>query len=402
MTINYNIARRHSIPVKIGSLIIGSDAPITIQSMTNTNTNDVLGTVNQIQELVNAGAELVRITINNKDAATAVPWIVDHLIQRNIHVPIVGDFHFNGHSLLTEYPDCAVMLDKYRINPGNVGKGQKKDKQFATIIELACRYDKPIRIGVNSGSLNKALMSNWAKNSRDHTVICEAMVESALNSATFAEEIGIGHNRIVLSAKMSSIQGSITVYRKLASYCDYPLHIGLTESGLGTRGIIASTVVLAVLLQDGIGDTLRVSITPISGSKRETEIRIAQDVLQTMGLRSFVPQVISCPGCGRTSSDYFQKLAGDIKQYLDEKMPSWRKLYPGVEAMTVAVMGCVVNGPGESKQADIGISLPGTADELAAPVYIGGVKIVTLRGADIITDFKNILENYVASHYSIQ
>ncbi|MBK8183611.1 MAG: flavodoxin-dependent (E)-4-hydroxy-3-methylbut-2-enyl-diphosphate synthase [Candidatus Competibacteraceae bacterium] len=400
------IPRRRCLAVRIGSVTIGGDAPIVVQSMTNTDTANVAATVAQITDLVRVGSELVRITVNNEEAAAAVPQIRERLAAQGIAVPLIGDFHFNGHRLLTKYPACAEALDKYRINPGNVGRGRKKDEQFATIVELACRHDKPARIGVNWGSLDQELAVRLMdENARLPTpkaateVMYEAMILSALESATRAEAIGLGHDRILLSVKMSGVQDLIAVYRKLAVRCDYPLHLGLTEAGMGSKGIVASTAALAVLLQEGIGDTIRISLTPEPGGSRTQEVVVAQEILQAMGLRSFTPAVVACPGCGRTSSDYFQQLAQRIQHYLREQMPIWRNRYPGVEALTVAVMGCVVNGPGESKQADIGISLPGTGEVPVAPVYVDGEKTVTLKGEHIATEFQQIVDAYVVRRY---
>jgi (E)-4-hydroxy-3-methylbut-2-enyl-diphosphate synthase len=392
--------------VRIGSVVVGGDAPIVVQSMTNTDTAEVAATVAQVADLARAGSELVRVTVNNEEAAAAVPEIHDRLEAQGIHVPLVGDFHYNGHRLLLHHPACAEALAKYRINPGNVGRGKKKDEQFATIIEIACRYAKPVRIGVNWGSLDQdlaaRLMDENARRPEPQSaaaVMHEAMILSALDSARRAEEIGLGRDRIILSVKMSGVQDLIAVYRKLAARCDYPLHLGLTEAGMGSRGIVASTAALAVLLQEGIGDTLRVSLTPEPGGSRTQEVLVAQEILQAMGLRSFAPAVVACPGCGRTSSDYFQRLAQEIQAYLREQMPVWRDRYPGVENLKVAVMGCVVNGPGESKQAHIGISLPGTGEVPVAPVYVDGEKTVTLKGETIATDFQRIVTDYVTRRY---
>jgi (E)-4-hydroxy-3-methylbut-2-enyl-diphosphate synthase len=402
------IKRRQSTAVKVGSVTIGGHAPIVVQSMTNTDTADPAVTANQIAQLAKAGSELVRITVNTEEAARAVPEIRERLDQTGLDVPLIGDFHFNGHKLLSKYPACAEALAKYRINPGNVGRGKKKDEQFATIIELACRYEKPVRIGVNWGSLDQALVIKMMDENarlpqpRDTTVVTrEAMVVSALASARRAEEIGMAHDKIVISVKMSGVQDLIAVYRHLAGRCDYPLHLGLTEAGMGSKGIVASTAALAVLLQDGIGDTIRISLTPEPGGSRTQEVRVAQEILQAMGLRSFTPMVIACPGCGRTTSDYFQRLAQEIQGYLRQQMPLWRKSHPGVEDMTVAVMGCVVNGPGESKMANIGISLPGTGEHPVAPVYVDGEKTVTLKGDNIAGEFQRIIDDYVARNYGL-
>ncbi len=401
-----SLARRRTVTTAIGGVRVGSDHPIVIQSMTNTDTADVSGTVHQAAELAHAGSELVRVTVNNESSAAAVPAIVEALDRLGVSVPIIGDFHYNGHLLLTRYPECARALAKYRINPGNVG-GKRHDENFRAIIEVALAHDKPVRIGVNWGSLNQGLLTqlmdaNAARTAPRDTrdVVMEAMVESALQSAALAEAAGLEHHRIVLSAKVSGVQDLVEVYRLLAARCDYPLHLGLTEAGLGSKGIIASTAGLSILLQEGIGDTIRVSLTPAPGGDRTEEVRVAQQVLQSLGLRSFTPQVTSCPGCGRTTSTFFQQMAQEIQDYLREKMPAWRSERPGVEDMKVAVMGCVVNGPGESKHADIGISLPGTAEEPRAPVYVDGRLLVTLRGSDIVAEFLGILDEYVASRYS--
>ncbi len=400
------LPRRSCVGVQIGSITVGGNAPIVVQSMTNTDTADVTATTAQVAELARAGSELVRVTVNNEEAAVAVPRLRDRLAAQNVNVPLIGDFHFNGHRLLAKYPACAEALDKYRINPGNVGRGRKKDEQFATIVEIACRYHKPARIGVNWGSLDQELaarlMDENARLPKPQSAVAvmhEAMIASALDSAQRAEEIGLGHDRIILSVKMSGVQDLIAVYRKLATRCDYPLHLGLTEAGMGSKGIVASTAALAVLLQAGIGDTLRVSLTPEPGGDRTQEVIVAQEILQAMGLRSFTPAVVACPGCGRTSSDYFQHLAQDIQAYLRDQMPVWRDRYPGVEELKVAVMGCVVNGPGESKQAHIGISLPGTGEIPVAPVYVDGEKTVTLKGESIAAEFQQIVADYVNRRY---
>ncbi|MBL8260503.1 MAG: flavodoxin-dependent (E)-4-hydroxy-3-methylbut-2-enyl-diphosphate synthase [Candidatus Competibacteraceae bacterium] len=402
----FKFSRRNSIAVRIGSIAVGGDAPVVVQSMTNTDTADVAATVKQVAELAEAGSELVRITVNTDEAAAAVPLIRERLASQGVNVPLIGDFHFNGHRLLARHPACAETLDKYRINPGNVGRGRKKDEQFATIVETACRHDKPVRIGVNWGSLDQELAARLMDdNARlPHPqpaaeVMHEAMMLSALESARRAEEIGLGHDRIVLSVKMSGVQDLIAVYRKLAARCDYPLHLGLTEAGMGSKGIVASTAALAVLLQEGIGDTIRISLTPEPGGSRTQEVIVAQEILQAMGIRSFAPAVVACPGCGRTSSDYFQHLAQRIQGYLREQMPVWRDRYPGVENLTVAVMGCVVNGPGESKQAHIGISLPGTGETPVAPVYVDGEKTVTLKGEQIAAEFQQLVADYVIRRY---
>ena len=400
------VPRRSCIAVRVGAITVGGSAPIVVQSMTNTDTADADATARQVAELAQAGSELVRVTVNTEAAAAAVPTIRDRLAAQGVTTPLIGDFHFNGHRLLSQYPACAEALAKYRINPGNVGRGRKKDEQFATIIEIACRYDKPVRIGVNWGSLDQELAGRLMDENAHlpapapaAAVMREAMIRSALDSARQAEVIGLNHDRIILSVKMSGVQDLIAVYRQLAARCDYPLHLGLTEAGMGSKGIVASTAALAVLLQEGIGDTIRVSLTPEPGGRRTQEVVVAQDILQTMGLRAFTPAVVACPGCGRTSSDYFQRLAQDIQAYLRNQMPVWRRRYPGVEDLTVAVMGCVVNGPGESKQADIGISLPGTGEVPVAPVYVDGEKTVTLKGETIAAEFQQIVEDYVVHRY---
>jgi (E)-4-hydroxy-3-methylbut-2-enyl-diphosphate synthase len=374
--------------------------------MTNTDTADAIGTAIQIKELARAGSEIVRITVDTPAAAAAVPAIREQLDKLDIHVPLVGDFHYNGHTLLTDYPDCAQALSKYRINPGNVGQGAKRDTQFSQMIELACRYDKPIRIGVNWGSLDQDLLAKMLDDNAAlpkplelRQVMSEALIQSALQSAARAEEIGLGGNKIILSCKVSAVQDLITVYRDLASRCDYPLHLGLTEAGMGSKGIVASTAALSILLQEGIGDTIRVSLTPEPGAPRENEVIVAQEILQTMGLRHFTPMVIACPGCGRTTSTYFQELASKIQSYLRHQMPLWKKDHPGVEAMNVAVMGCIVNGPGESKHANIGISLPGTGESPSAPVFVDGIKVKTLRGDHIAEEFQVIVDEYVKNTY---
>ena len=400
-------ARRKSRQVKVGQVAIGGDAPIVVQSMTNTDTADVGATVRQVAELARAGSEIVRITVNNAEAAAAVPLIRDRLAQMGVDVPLVGDFHFNGHRLLTQHPACAEALAKLRINPGNVGRGSRRDEQFATMIEYACRYGKAVRIGVNWGSLDPELLARLMdENGRlprpeDAAVVTRrALVASALESAEQAEILGLPRERIVLSCKVSGVQDLISVYRDLAGRCDYALHLGLTEAGMGSKGIVASTAAMAVLLQEGIGDTIRVSLTPEPGGDRAREVVVAQEILQTMGLRSFTPMVIACPGCGRTTSTYFQELADRIQGWLREQMPHWRERYPGVENMHVAVMGCVVNGPGESKHANVGISLPGSGENPVAPVYVNGAKTVTLKGDRIAADFQKIVEQYVADTYA--
>jgi (E)-4-hydroxy-3-methylbut-2-enyl-diphosphate synthase len=400
------IPRRRTRKVMIGSVAVGGDAPIVVQSMTNTDTANVAATVAQVKALADAGSEIVRVTVNTGEAAAAVPAIRARLDALDCRVPIVGDFHFNGHKLLAEHPDCARALDKYRINPGNVGKGSKRDAQFAVMIELAMRHAKPVRIGVNWGSLDAALLARLMdENARlpapraADAVMREALVASALDSARQAEELGLPGDRIVLSCKVSNVQDLVVVYRELARRCDYPLHLGLTEAGMGSKGIVASTAAMAVLLQEGIGDTIRVSLTPEPEGDRTTEVQVAQEILQTMGLRSFTPMVAACPGCGRTTSTYFQELASRIQAFLRTSMPAWRAHYPGVETMHVAVMGCVVNGPGESKLANVGISLPGTGEAPVAPVYVDGQKTVTLKGERIAEEFQQIVEDYVRATY---
>jgi (E)-4-hydroxy-3-methylbut-2-enyl-diphosphate synthase len=405
-TPEHPIHARHTVPVRVGDVVIGGTAPVVVQSMTNTDTADVEATVRQVRELARAGSELVRVTVNSEAAAQAVPAIADRLARDAAAVPLVGDFHFNGHRLLAKYPDCAQALAKYRINPGNVGRGKKRDEQFAQMIEFACRHDKPVRIGVNWGSLDQALVARLMdENSRRpepldaQDIMHEIMVTSALESAAQAEALGLPRDHITLSAKMSGVQDLIAVYRMLSARCDYALHLGLTEAGMGSKGIVASTAALAVLLQDGIGDTIRVSLTPEPGGDRTREVVVAQELLQAMGLRHFTPAVIACPGCGRTTSTYFQQLAQDIQSHLRTQMLEWRLHYPGVEEMKVAVMGCVVNGPGESKHADIGISLPGTGEVPVAPVYVDGEKTVTLKGDAIAADFQRIVDDYVRRRY---
>ncbi len=390
----------------VGHIQIGGGAPIVVQSMTNTATEDVASTVEQVLALTQAGSEIVRITVNTDEAAAAVPKIREELDKRSCDVPLVGDFHFNGHKLLAKHPACAEALAKYRINPGNVGRGSKRDAQFAQMIEFACRYGKPVRIGVNWGSLDQNVLARLLDENAKlpaprplPEVMREAVITSALESAAQAEKLGLPSNRIVISCKMSGVQELIAVYQELARRCRYALHLGLTEAGIGTKGIVASTAALAVLLQQGIGDTIRISLTPEPGAPRTKEVIVAQEILQTMGLRSFTPMVISCPGCGRTTSDYFQHLAQKIQDFLRAKMPEWKTRYPGVENMHVAVMGCVVNGPGESKNANLGISLPGTGEVPVAPVYEDGQKTVTLKGDRIAEEFQAIIERYVASHY---
>jgi (E)-4-hydroxy-3-methylbut-2-enyl-diphosphate synthase len=400
------LQRRSSVPVSIGPVVMGGGQPVVVQSMTNTDTADVEATALQVHALAQAGSEIVRVTVNTDEAAAAVPFVVERLAQLGTRVPIVGDFHFNGHKLLRAHPACAEALAKYRINPGNVGRGSKRDPQFAEMIETACRWSKPVRIGVNWGSLDQELLTRLMdENSRRsapldaNDVMREAIVVSALESARRAEELGLPHDRIVISCKVSGVQDLIAVYRSIAARCDYPLHLGLTEAGMGSKGIVASTAAMAVLLQEGIGDTIRVSLTPEPGGDRTREVIVAQEILQTMGLRSFTPMVVACPGCGRTTSTYFQELAEKIQSRLRQRMPEWRLRHPGVERMTVAVMGCVVNGPGESKHANIGISLPGTGERPVAPVYVDGEKGPTLKGDRIAEEFQQLVEEYVERTY---
>ncbi len=402
----HTLKRRHSVSVMVGTVKVGGDAPIVVQSMTNTDTADVTSTTKQVAELARAGSELVRITVNTDEAAAAVPHIRDRLEALGIRVPLIGDFHFNGHKLLKEHPACAEALTKYRINPGNVGRGSKRDPQFAEMVEAALKFGKCVRIGVNWGSLDQDLLTRMmdenakAKAPLDAKIILhEAVVASALLSAERAEELGLAHDRIILSCKMSGVQDLIDVYLRLAGRCDYPLHLGLTEAGMGSKGIVASTAALSVLLQQGIGDTIRISLTPEPGGDRTREVIVAQEILQTMGLRAFMPLVAACPGCGRTTSTYFQQLAQDIQSYIRHQMPEWKRAYEGVELMQVAVMGCVVNGPGESKHANLGISLPGTGEHPVAPVYIDGEKSITLKGDSIAADFQKIVDDYVKNHY---
>lgn len=399
--------RRHSVAVDINGVTVGGNSPIVIQSMTNTDTADVTATTEQIIQLANAGSELVRITVNDDNAAAAVAKIRDALAAKNCPVPIVGDFHFNGHKLLSDHPECAEALAKYRINPGNVGKGKKRDSQFAAMIEFACKYNKAVRIGVNWGSMDQALLASLmdenaklAEPHDAHNVMKETVIRSALQSAEQAESLGLPKNKIILSCKMSVVQDLVSVYRSLAERSDYALHLGLTEAGMGSKGIVASTTALAMLLHDGIGDTIRISLTPEPGADRCKEVIVAQEILQTMGLRSFVPLVTACPGCGRTTSTFFQKLASQIQDYLRKQMPLWEQQYNGVENMSVAVMGCVVNGPGESKHANIGISLPGTGERPVAPVYEDGQKTVTLKGDNIANEFQIIIDQYIDRTYS--
>ena len=401
------VKRRASRQVRIAGLRVGGDAPILVQSMTNTDTEDAESTARQVAALARAGSEAVRVTVNTLEAARQVPAIRSRLVAMGVDVPLIGDFHFNGHKLLAQVPECAEVLDKYRINPGNVGHGSKRDDQFGTMIETAIRYGKPVRIGVNWGSLDPELLARLmdgnaalARPKPADEVMREALIVSALESAAKAEEIGLAGDRIILSCKVSAVQDLIRVYRALAARCDYPLHLGLTEAGMGSKGIVASTAAMGVLLQEGIGDTIRVSLTPEPGGDRTREVIVAQEILQTMGLRAFTPQVSACPGCGRTTSTFFQELADKIQTYLREQMPAWRAQYPGVEDMHVAVMGCVVNGPGESKLADIGISLPGSGEKPVAPVFVDGEKTVTLKGERIAEEFQAIVDEYVRSRYA--
>jgi (E)-4-hydroxy-3-methylbut-2-enyl-diphosphate synthase len=403
--------RSRSAAVSYGARVVqvGGDAPVVVQSMTNTDTADAIGTAIQVRDLARAGSELVRITVNTPEAAEAVPAIREQLDRMDVDVPLVGDFHYNGHKLLSDYPECAKALSKYRINPGNVGQGAKRDSQFAQMIEIACRYDKPVRIGVNWGSLDQSLLARIMDENAGRSepwsaqaVMYEALITSAIENAKRAEEVGLAGDKIILSCKVSGVQDLIAVYRELARRCDYPLHLGLTEAGMGSKGIVASTAALSVLLQEGIGDTIRVSLTPEPGGDRTKEVIVAQEILQTMGLRKFTPMVIACPGCGRTTSTVFQELADRIQTYLRDQMPQWKKQYPGVEAMNVAVMGCIVNGPGESKHANIGISLPGTGETPAAPVFVDGSKTVTLRGDQIAEEFQAIVLDYVQTRYGKQ
>ncbi|HSU58901.1 MAG TPA: flavodoxin-dependent (E)-4-hydroxy-3-methylbut-2-enyl-diphosphate synthase [Bryobacteraceae bacterium] len=400
--------RRKSVVVNVGGVKVGGSNPIVVQSMTNTDTADSASTVNQVMQLARAGSELVRVTVNTEEAAQAVPTIVNTLRDFGVDVPIIGDFHYNGHILLKKYPDCARALSKYRINPGNVNIGRKQDDNFRIMIEAAIEYDRPIRIGVNWGSLDSALLTRMMdENSRSPEpleamdVTKRAIVESALRSAEAAEHHGLAHDKIILSAKVSNVQDLIDVYQMMAARCDYPLHLGLTEAGLGSKGIVATTAALSVLLQQGLGDTIRASLTPLPNGDRTDEVVVCQQILQALNLRSFTPQVAACPGCGRTTSTFFQDMADQIQTYLREQMPVWREMYSGVEEMKVAVMGCVVNGPGESKHANIGISLPGTFEKPVAPVYIDGKLSTTLRGDHIVAEFRGILDNYVARRYGV-
>jgi (E)-4-hydroxy-3-methylbut-2-enyl-diphosphate synthase len=403
------LRRRPTLTVAVDHVRIGSDAPIVVQSMTNTDTADIQATVRQVGELARAGSEIVRVTVNTREAAAAVPAIRERLYAMGLNVPLVGDFHFNGHKLLAEVPECGLALSKYRINPGNVGRGSKRDPQFAAMIETACHNNRPVRIGVNWGSLDQDLLTRLMdENSRlpqpleARAVTQEAMIRSALDSAERAVELGLPRDRIILSCKVSGVQDLISVYRDIAARCDYPLHLGLTEAGMGSKGIVASTAGMAVLLQEGIGDTIRVSLTPEPGGDRSQEVIVAQEMLQTMGLRSFTPMVIACPGCGRTTSTFFQELAQQIQSHIRHRMPEWKKRHVGVEEMSVAVMGCVVNGPGESKHANIGISLPGTGERPVAPVYIDGQKDVTLKGDHIAEEFQALVDAYVERHYALR
>lgn len=397
--------RRKSIPVNVGGVQVGGDTPVVVQSMTNTDTADIQGTIDQVHQLAAAGSELVRITVNNKEAAEAVPAIAEGLDKRGVRVPLIGDFHYNGHVLLTEHPECARLLDKYRINPGNTGT-RSRDKNFVTIIEQAIKWEKPVRIGVNWGSLDQQLLAERMDRNSDlpepksaRDVMMDTMIESAIRSTALAVEVGLPPEKIIVSCKLSGVQDLIEAYTRLAGLCDYPLHLGLTEAGMGTRGVVASTAALSILLQQGIGDTIRVSLTPMPDGDRTEEVRVCQQILQSLGIRNFIPQVAACPGCGRTKSTYFQELADEIHNYIIKMMPVWKKIYPGVEDMNVAVMGCVVNGPGESKHANIGISLPGTFEEPKAPVYIDGEHHSTLTGDHIGETFRKMLDEYVAATY---
>ncbi|AXS42275.1 flavodoxin-dependent (E)-4-hydroxy-3-methylbut-2-enyl-diphosphate synthase [Breoghania sp. L-A4] len=400
------LARRRSVPVKVGPVTVGGDAPVAVQSMTNTDTADIEATVAQVAALARAGSELVRITVDRDEAAAAVPHIRDRLMLKNIDVPLIGDFHYIGHKLLADHPACAEALAKYRINPGNVGFKAKKDKQFSQIIEMAMRYDKPVRIGVNWGSLDQELLTRLMDENaaspaplEARAVMREAIIQSGLLSGARAEDLGLGRDKIILSAKVSNVQDLIGVYCDLAGRCDYALHLGLTEAGMGSKGIVASSASMGILLQQGIGDTIRISLTPEPGGDRTREVQVAQELLQTMGFRAFVPVVAACPGCGRTTSTVFQELAQDIEGHIRDSMPAWREQYPGVEALTVAVMGCIVNGPGESKHANIGISLPGTGETPAAPIFVDGEKVATLRGPNIADDFKDMVLDYIEKRY---
>lgn len=398
--------RRKSVQVKVGDQLIGGDAPVLVQSMTNTSTEDPIGTAVQVKELYEAGSEIVRITVNTKEAARAVPKIVSELERLGVSVPLVGDFHYNGHLLLTEFPDCAKLLAKYRINPGNVGRGEKHDSNFKSMVEAALKWDKPVRIGVNWGSLDQELLARMmdenaqlAEPKDAHEVLIDAIIESAMASAEMAQKYGLSKDKIVISAKVSEVPDLVSVYRLLAAKCDYALHLGLTEAGMGTKGIVSSTAALSILLSEGIGDTIRVSLTPEPGASRTEEVKVCQSILQSLGLRSFVPQVTACPGCGRTTSTVFQSLAQQIEHHLAAERSRWTAQYPGVEELKVAVMGCIVNGPGESKHADIGISLPGTGEEPRAPVYVDGKHVTTLEGPTLASDFIKLVENYVENRY---
>ncbi len=406
MNFSVTAHRRQSVAVKVGGVQVGGGAAIVVQSMTNTDTADAVATADQVAELFLAGSELVRITVDREDSAAAVPNIRERLVKKGLHVPLIGDFHYNGHHLLSQFPACAAALDKYRINPGNVGFKDKQDRNFAEMIEIALRNNKPVRIGVNWGSLDNALLTRLMDENAKlpepldaRAVMHEAVVQSGLISAVRAEQLGLSRDQIIISAKCSEVQDLIAVYRLLAARCDYALHLGLTEAGMGSKGIVASTAALSVLLQEGIGDTIRISLTPEPGGDRTREIIVAQEILQTMGLRAFAPMVIACPGCGRTTSTVFQELAQDIQTYVRARLPEWRKSYPGFETLQLAVMGCIVNGPGESKHADIGISLPGTGELPAAPIYIDGKKVKTLRGENLSGQFKDIVENYVKTRW---
>jgi (E)-4-hydroxy-3-methylbut-2-enyl-diphosphate synthase len=400
-------ARKHGVPVRVGAVVVGGGAPVVVQSMTNTDTADAEGTARQVAELARAGSELVRITVDRDEAAAAVPRIKERLGRMGVEVPLIGDFHYIGHKLLADHPACAAALDKYRINPGNVGFREKRDRQFSAIIEIALRHAKPVRIGANWGSLDQELLTRLMDDNARlpepadaRAVMREAMVRSALLSAARAEALGMKRGQIILSAKVSAVQDLIAVYGELARRCDYALHLGLTEAGMGSKGIVASSAAIAVLLQQGIGDTIRVSLTPEPNGDRTREVQVAQELLQTMGLRTFVPLVAACPGCGRTTSATFQELAAEVQSFIRTSMPEWKKHYPGVEGLSVAVMGCIVNGPGESKHADIGISLPGTGEAPTAPVFVEGKKVATLRGANLTADFKRMVEDYVARRFS--
>jgi (E)-4-hydroxy-3-methylbut-2-enyl-diphosphate synthase len=406
MTFSAVNTRRQSVGVRVANLMVGGGAPVAVQSMTNTDTADIEGTVKQVAELARAGSELVRVTVDKEEAAAAIPAIKEKLLAMNVTAPLVGDFHYNGHVLLEQFPDCAKSLDKYRINPGNVGFGQKQDRNYAQMIDIANTHEKPVRIGVNWGSLDQAMLTRLMdENSKSanplssRAIMHETIVQSALNSAARAEELGMNRSKIILSAKCSEVQDLIAVYRMLAGRSDYALHLGLTEAGMGSKGIVASTAALAVLLQEGIGDTIRISLTPEPGGDRTREVIVAQEILQTMGLRAFAPMVIACPGCGRTTSTTFQELAQDIQSYVRHRLPEWKVQYPGFENLSLAVMGCIVNGPGESKHADIGISLPGTGELPTAPVYIDGKKVKTLRGENLSGQFQSIVEDYVKTRW---